>query len=367
MRMQIPLRPAAAKTVHRSQGDTLESVVIDFEGRKTRHIHFVGLSRVKTIEGLHIINLNENKISVSNDVKVEMNELRTTRKVICRTRDLSSVSSDKIIVVYHNVRSLQTYFEDVKASLCKINATVVILAETRVIASVNSDMYNIPGYTLYRNDAVTEILKNHHGMAVYVNDKMKLKNIVVEPFNMNGVEMNVITLDIEIENIKNFCKILGLCKPPKVSEGQFCSALIDVSKTSNETDFTIVLGDFNMKFEKCKTSSVNEVLKGMSQLIDEPTTDSDTVIDLIYSDLPKDHIRSGIQENYFSDHKVIYLMISKEKLSNDEDKAYSNINAANTVGNENMWKFHTVKENKKAFLFGENIPAGRISKEMKKN
>ena len=48
-RTQFPLRPAASKTVHRSQGDTLASAVVDLSTKRKMHgIHYVALSRVQT-------------------------------------------------------------------------------------------------------------------------------------------------------------------------------------------------------------------------------------------------------------------------------------------------------------------------------
>ena len=45
VREQFPLRPAAAKTIHRSQGDTETGIVVNFATKKTiPHIHYVGLS-----------------------------------------------------------------------------------------------------------------------------------------------------------------------------------------------------------------------------------------------------------------------------------------------------------------------------------
>ena len=72
------MKPAAAKTIHRSQGDTQTRIVVNFETRRTiPHIHYVGLSRVTTIDGLFITDLCESKIGVSNDVRIEMYRLRT--------------------------------------------------------------------------------------------------------------------------------------------------------------------------------------------------------------------------------------------------------------------------------------------------
>jgi hypothetical protein len=77
VRKQFPLRPAAAKTIHRSQGDTEQKIVVNFNTRRALpHIHYVGLSRVTTIEGLYITDLCEEKIAISPHVVAEMQVLR---------------------------------------------------------------------------------------------------------------------------------------------------------------------------------------------------------------------------------------------------------------------------------------------------
>ena len=59
VRKQFPLRPSAGKTIHQSQGDTETEIVLDLDSRRAiPHIHYVALSRVTTIEGLHIRGLN---------------------------------------------------------------------------------------------------------------------------------------------------------------------------------------------------------------------------------------------------------------------------------------------------------------------
>ena len=73
VRKQFPLRPAAAKTIHRSQGDTESRIVVKLETRRAiPHIHYAGLSRVTKINGLFITDLCEDEIAVSNDVQTEM-------------------------------------------------------------------------------------------------------------------------------------------------------------------------------------------------------------------------------------------------------------------------------------------------------
>ena len=74
-RIQFPLEPAAGRSVHRAQGSTLDSIVIDLTQNKTRnvpHLHNVALSRVKSIRNLHILTFNERVLKVDEHVETEM-------------------------------------------------------------------------------------------------------------------------------------------------------------------------------------------------------------------------------------------------------------------------------------------------------
>ena len=63
-RAQFPLQVAAARTVHKSQSSTCSELVVDFSTKKSppkhfwEHLIYVGLSRVPSLKGLHVVNLN---------------------------------------------------------------------------------------------------------------------------------------------------------------------------------------------------------------------------------------------------------------------------------------------------------------------
>jgi ATP-dependent DNA helicase PIF1 len=73
---QMPIIPAYALTIHKSQGLTLESAIVDCKNIFVSGQLYVALSRVKTMEGLKIINFHKSQILVNQDVKDFYNSLK---------------------------------------------------------------------------------------------------------------------------------------------------------------------------------------------------------------------------------------------------------------------------------------------------
>lgn len=62
---QIPLMISYALTIHKSQGVTLDKAIIDVGNCFCNHQVYVAISRVKTLDGLKLLNFDENKIIVN--------------------------------------------------------------------------------------------------------------------------------------------------------------------------------------------------------------------------------------------------------------------------------------------------------------
>jgi len=170
VRKQFPLRPAGAKTIHRSQGSTKTQIVVNFKtNRAIPHLHYVGLSRVTNIEGLHIADLYEEKITVSADVKKEMERLRTHAKLELSICPLYNVEEILLKFCYLNARSLHRHIEDVRKDFNYSSADVLIFSETRFSQSDHNSFYALQGCTLFRNDAtmLSGNVRPFGGMAVY--------------------------------------------------------------------------------------------------------------------------------------------------------------------------------------------------------
>ncbi|HPS28609.1 MAG TPA: PIF1 family DEAD/DEAH box helicase [Candidatus Paceibacterota bacterium] len=89
MVQQYPLRLAWAITVHKSQGMTLDEALIDLSRSFTPGMGYVALSRVRTLEGLHLLGFNDVALKVSNKAikldKVFFEQSQKLQKEILKT------------------------------------------------------------------------------------------------------------------------------------------------------------------------------------------------------------------------------------------------------------------------------------------
>ena len=308
VRKQFPLRPSAAKTIHRSQGDTENRIVVNFETRRAiPHIHYVGLSRVTTIEGLHISDLCEDKIAVSPDVQNEMKRLRTKGKLDLSFSPIYSADENAIKICFLNARSLHRHMNDVRADLNYSSTDVSIFSETRFCVTESSNMYTLEHYTLFRNDDTSSHNgRPYRGTAVF--SRIDYYPGYPYCYNRNGIEVTLIRLMI-IPHIT----IIAIYRSPAVQIRQLCTTLTEVLSLSL-TSKKILIGDFNVNWFNTSERGplYNLLVSGCKyrQLVSCSTTDNKTCIDHIYTNLPETEVKVHILETYFSDHKAIYALLN---------------------------------------------------------
>ena len=158
------------KTIHRSQGDTLESLVIDFPRSTREHMHYVGLSRVTSLANLHIVSLNEQKISASKKVEDEMRRLRESARLQLCIPVLYSTQMEHILkIVFANVHSLHLHFNDVINDFNLMASDIMIFVETALSRNDQHDLYDIKDFKQYRNDYNNTAGKRQpYGSVVYM-------------------------------------------------------------------------------------------------------------------------------------------------------------------------------------------------------
>ena len=149
------------QTIHRSQGDTEQKIVVNFNTRRAiPRIHYVGLSRVTTIDGLYITDLCEEKIAVNPRVATEMELLRNECKLKLSVTPIYETNQISFKICYLNARSLHKHIDDVRHDLNFTNTDINIFSD-------NDIMYNIDGYNLFKNDSQSLTSRPFGGMAVF--------------------------------------------------------------------------------------------------------------------------------------------------------------------------------------------------------
>jgi len=88
---QVPLRLAWAITVHKSQGMTLDAAEIDLSKSFERGMGYVALSRVRSVEGITLLGLNENALEINKEVlEFDLNLQEKSKRLVEELQEINS-------------------------------------------------------------------------------------------------------------------------------------------------------------------------------------------------------------------------------------------------------------------------------------
>ena len=190
-RYQFPLTLAWATTIHKVQGLTLNEIVVDMEG--SSHFKpgqaYVAFSRVKKLEGLHIINFKASGIKKSEKVHEEMVRLNNNLLDASTTLKCCDLPNHTTTIALLNVRSIVGKLPDIEADTNINNATILGFCETWLSPSQES-IHIRDDHVVLRCDR--NIDNNHGGVMLSVPQFMSPNNVI--NINRNGIEMLLTTL-----------------------------------------------------------------------------------------------------------------------------------------------------------------------------
>ena len=304
LRKQFPVRPAAAKTVHKCQGDTLPKLVVHLGERKREHIHYVGLSRVTNIANLHILQLAEHQISVSTEVLQEMKHLRGQRRLqLCVPNLSESPNSFQFHIAFHNTRSLHLHIDELRNDKNMTSADLLCIVESWLMSQDCATKYNIDQYHTYRMDYPTKgAIRPHYGTVIYSKRELTYQP---EYHAKKGMEITTFDLTSPLP-----CRIAVVYKSPQRTLPEITKFLCEILENRDEDKSLIILGDFNVDH---RTSSLVTTMMNKfacRQVLQESTTDDCTNIDHIYTDLSNNLYQAGVLESYYSNHKPVFITLA---------------------------------------------------------
>ena len=140
-RTQFPLMLAWACTVHKVQGLSLSKVIVSFQLLKQRKLHYgqiyVALSRVTSLEGLHILgSFNLKSIRASPQAFEEYDRLRLER--ILLPPNIEGVDSNSLVITLLNIRSFNKHAIDLESDRRLLNSDIICLTEIQLQQSLDS-------------------------------------------------------------------------------------------------------------------------------------------------------------------------------------------------------------------------------------
>ena len=296
-REQIPLKLAWAVTIHKVQGQTTDRAVISMKGLQEA-MAYVAISRVTTLDGLYLTDFDESKIFCKPGIQNNVANMQNFD--MSNANPLLHLDHNKnFIIVHHNIRSLRAHIEDLKSNTQMRKAHVICLSETWL--SDNNDLANlaIDGYTLETVNA-----GKYRSVAMYIQNSVSYS---VLPLLTNDCD----TLAIRTYGATDMT-IAVVYKPPNTRQNTLCTEMNDITAQIEllDSDYTIIAGDFNIDLMKTGISTPR-CFQNYQQVISEPTTIDNTLIDHIYIN-PSPAVgqfKASTLPTYHSNHYPTYLAI----------------------------------------------------------
>ena len=145
-RTQFPMVLCFCMTSYKSQGQTLQSVILDFKEAIAKHGHFyVGATRVRSAQGLFVRNFSVSQIQCREDVKKQLQILQKNKqyqfsKTYLETQIWENKREYKI--GYLNINGLHHNLNnfDTDSNLSKLD--FICIAETKLGSQIDTEAIN---------------------------------------------------------------------------------------------------------------------------------------------------------------------------------------------------------------------------------
>ncbi|CAG2214630.1 unnamed protein product [Mytilus edulis] len=218
--------------------------------------------------------------------------------------------SNKYTIGFLNANSLHKHIEDVRLDYSLTSADLICFCETRFLHRDNDDATKLQNFHTYRQDsnASQGYIRPSYGLAIYYK-KCSFVEGYPKDVNSKTIESSLIQLQHPIKDLL----VCFLYRPPKIPIKSLLSHLKNLEIKYFPKKEVILMGDFNVDWseQNAEKQQLQKYLNSISftQLITTPTTDDNTCIDLIFTNLHCNSIQSGTLEVFFSPHKPVWIAI----------------------------------------------------------
>ena len=304
-RLQFPLILAWASTIHKVQGLTLDQIVVDMKGGHFGPgLAYVAFSRVKSLNGLHLIDFNPGIITCSKKVKDEMERLSSnTLPPLEKEKCMSLPKLAYTTIALLNIRSVQPKLCDIQQDPITSVIDVFCVTETWLSPLQPSPSLK-PDHDLFRCDRSTG---NHKGGVLLSAPKCYYP---LQTQTTHSSTIEYVSVQLTLPSGYNLL-ILVVYRPPSLSLDTFLTDILQMLHTSASNLPSIILGDFNEDIGSTRYYRIEHLFAtfGFNQIVQKSTTDSGTCIDHVYCNIQNKDIIVDIHDTYYSDHDMVLVSL----------------------------------------------------------
>ena len=314
MRDQFPLTLCYAVTAHKSQGQTLEEVLIDFSGesRINNGSFYTAISRVKYGVNLYLKDFKPSYIKANPDVEKKMQAMKLFKSYnftkVCNTEKIFVEDGNEIKLGYININDIMTAksveFLNEDKNLLALDFLVV--ADTRLnheteVAIIDQNLSN--WHLEARFDSTDNV--KHMGMLLLKSNSCKIENCTYSIKNYTKKDcLQMQVLFVKFPEFRMTSSFVYLRVTPTKDQVKILKRDL--------TDIDLVMGDFNLDLNKSEHSEKLEFLcLERKQVLNEVTTAWFNQLDHVLLNSSKFKIYFSTSFiNYTSDHHVITARIA---------------------------------------------------------
>lgn len=220
--------------------------------------------------------------------------------------------------------------QEIQCLLLRMDFQFDILMFTETWYRDVAEVLKIPGYTSF---FLNRTLRKEGGVMLLVKNSSSC--VIVEEFSK-------ITSDYEVLTVRNDVKVCTVMyRLPHASVSNFFTFLERYLSYFNDDGVTVILGgDINIDClqqssnnqEFCRIIDANNYINAIS-LPTRVQPTSSTLLDVLITNIPSEHLSAGVISSHVSDHLPIYLLSEYMKPSNTllhpSTKTYRQINSYN--------------------------------------
>lgn len=310
-RTQFPIFPSSGRTIHKSQGLTLDAVSLDLRSpHKQPGLHYVALSRVTDETNLyfsHPHGLSWDTLTIDADVQTEMHRLRTQAPVNMFVPNLELQTHNYphlTLFISHNIRSLQAYHQHAYKDRDILAAHVLHFTETRFVhpPPIPHTTHALAGQIRAFDDAHG---RPHNGSVLLIKRGIPWHPIFQQ--NSCGIEIIAILLR---PFLHPFLVIAVYRSPASNSTTHLLHILEPLLSTYRASCDVCIMGDFNIDLlhpSPAQHSLVSLCTQySLSQVIPHHTTHSKALLDHIW--LSHTPAQTDCMYSPFSDHFLTWAL-----------------------------------------------------------